>query len=102
MARKATNQVTTIAVGISRNTGHLIGLANVIGMSPAAQGQTLTTLGTTSALPLQADKLGGKRTSRFTMSAYRVTADSRRALSELRLIAMCEHEDVGEVSEYFR
>ena len=35
MARKATNQVTTIAVGISRNTGYLIGLANVIGMSPA-------------------------------------------------------------------
>ncbi len=37
MARKATNQVTTIAVGISRNTGHLIGLANMIGMSPAGQ-----------------------------------------------------------------
>ncbi len=37
MARKATNLVTTIAVGISRNTGHLIGLANVIGMSPAGQ-----------------------------------------------------------------
>ena len=87
MARKATDQVTTIAVGISRNTCHLIGLANVIGMSPAAQGQTLTMLGTTSALPLQADKLGGKRTSHFTMSDYGVTADSLRALSELLLLA---------------
>ncbi len=34
MARKATKQVSSIAVGIIRNTGHLIGLANVIGMSP--------------------------------------------------------------------
>ena len=87
MFRKATDQVTTIAVGISRNTGHLIGLANVIGMSPAAQGQTLTMLGTTSALPLQADKLGGKRTARFTMSDYGVTADVIRDLPELPLIA---------------
>ncbi len=56
-------------------------------MSEMGQGQTLTMLGTTSALPLQPDKLGGKRTSRFTMSDYGVTADSRRALSELRLLA---------------
>ncbi len=37
MARKATDQVTTIAVGFIRNTGHLIALANVIGMSPVGQ-----------------------------------------------------------------
>ena len=56
-------------------------------MSASGQGQTLTTIARTSALPLQADKLGGKRTLRFTMSDYGVTADSRRALSELRLLA---------------
>ncbi len=41
MARKAINQVTTITVGISRNTGHLTGLANVIEMSPAGHKRTL-------------------------------------------------------------
>ncbi len=40
MARKATKQVSSIAVGIIRNTGHLIGLANVIGMSALGQERT--------------------------------------------------------------
>ncbi len=43
MARKATKQVSSIAVGIIRNTGHLIGLANVIGMSPLGQHRPIST-----------------------------------------------------------
>ncbi len=49
MARKATDQVTTIAVGIIRNTGHLIDLANVIGMSPVGPGCVKTQVGGASA-----------------------------------------------------
>ncbi len=41
MAREATDQVTTIGIGISRNTGHLIGVANVIGMSPWGHERTI-------------------------------------------------------------
>ena len=48
-------------------------------MTALGQVQTLTILGRTSALPLQADKLGGKRTSRFTMSDYGVTTEVFRA-----------------------
>ncbi len=40
MARKVTKQVAMIAVEIIRNTGHLIGLANVIGMSALGQKET--------------------------------------------------------------
>ena len=60
-------------------------------MSGMGQVQTLTTIAMTSALPLQADKLGGERTSRFTMSDYGVTADGIRDLTELRLIAKPGH-----------
>ncbi len=60
-------------------------------MSASGQGRTLTILGTTSALPPQADKLEKKQTSQSRMSNYGVTADVIRDLPELRLIANIGH-----------
>ena len=58
MARKATKQVSSIAVGIIRNTGHLIGLANVIGMSPLGQQRK-------SSVGLGMSEAGGKADLKF-------------------------------------